>query len=110
MTGDASFQAYTFKNFDFIFEHLPYFRQQAKLFGPQSYGYRRLIEMRELDDCGSIGAALIKTYARKPDPKYKEGIELAASAHPHEAAAPAGRHAGAPPARCRPRSGSTTPT
>jgi rhamnogalacturonyl hydrolase YesR len=79
VTGDASFQAYTFKNFDFIFEHLPYFRQQAKLFGPQSYGYRRLIEMRELDDCGAIGAALIRTYARKPDPKFKEGIELAAN-------------------------------
>jgi unsaturated rhamnogalacturonyl hydrolase len=79
VTGDASFQAYTFKNFDFIFEHLPYFRQQAKLFGLQSYGYRRLIEMRELDDCGSIGAALIRTYAKKPDPKYKEGIELAAN-------------------------------
>jgi unsaturated rhamnogalacturonyl hydrolase len=79
VTGDASFQAYTFKNFDFIFDHLPYFRQQAKLFGPQSYGYRRLIEMRELDDCGSIGAALIRAYAKKPDPKYKEGIDLAAT-------------------------------
>ena len=79
VTGDASFQAYTFKNFDFIFEHLPYFRQQAKLFGPQSYGYRRLIDMRELDDCGAIGAALIEAHARKPDPRYKEGIDLAAA-------------------------------
>jgi unsaturated rhamnogalacturonyl hydrolase len=79
VTGDPSFQAYTFKNFDFIFDHLPYFRQQAKLFGPQSYGYRRLIEMRELDDCGAIGAALIKASAKKTAPKYQEGIELAAT-------------------------------
>ena len=34
VTGDPSFQDYTFKNFDFIFEHLPYFRQQAKAVRP----------------------------------------------------------------------------
>jgi rhamnogalacturonyl hydrolase YesR len=79
VTGDTTFQDYTFRNFDFIFQHLPYFRQQAEEFGPQSYGYRRLIEMRELDDCGAIGAALIKTYAKKPDPRYKAGIDLAAA-------------------------------
>ena len=33
--------------------------------------------MRELDHCGAIGAALIKLNARKPDPRYKEGIDLA---------------------------------
>ena len=79
VTGDTSFRDYAIKNFDFIFDHLAFFRQQAKEFGPQSYGYRRLIEMRELDDCGAIGAALIKTYATKPDPRYKEGIGLAAA-------------------------------
>jgi unsaturated rhamnogalacturonyl hydrolase len=79
VTGDATFQDYAFKNFDFIFEHLPYFRQQAKAFGPQNLGYGRLIDMRELDHCGAIGAALIKANARKPDPRYKEGIDLAAT-------------------------------
>ena len=80
VTGDPSYLDYAVKNFDFIFRHLPYFRAQAKAFGPQSYGYRRLIEMRELDDCGAIGAALVKLNAKKPDPRYKEGIDLA-SAH-----------------------------
>ena len=79
VTGDQTFQDYAVRNFNFIFEHLPYFRAQAKAFGLQSYGYRRLIEMRELDDCGAIGAALIRTYAKKPDPRYKEGIDLAAT-------------------------------
>jgi unsaturated rhamnogalacturonyl hydrolase len=79
VTGDTTFQDYTFKNFDFIFTHLPYFREQAKLFGPQSYGYGRLIDMRELDHCGAIGAALIKASAKRPDPRYKEGIDLAAA-------------------------------
>lgn len=76
VTGDRSFAAYTSRNFKFIFDHLDYFRRQAKEFGPQSAGYRRLIEMRELDDCGAIGAALVKANAVEPDPRYKEGIAL----------------------------------
>jgi unsaturated rhamnogalacturonyl hydrolase len=76
VTGDKTFAAYTFKNFDFIFDHLDYFRRQAKEFGPQAAGYRRLIEMRELDDCGAIGAALVKAYAVRQDARYKEGIAL----------------------------------
>lgn len=76
VTGDARFAAYTEKNFDFIFQHLPYFRAQAKEFGPQKNGYRRLIDMHELDDCGAIGAALVRAQARKKDPRYREGIDL----------------------------------
>jgi rhamnogalacturonyl hydrolase YesR len=77
VTGDARYQQYTLKNFDFVFDHLDYFRKQAAEFGAQPYGYRRLLEMRELDDCGAIGAALIKAYALKPDPRYRAGIDLA---------------------------------
>ncbi len=77
VTGDLRYQEYTFKNFDFIFEHLDYFKKQAAEFGPQPYGYRRLLNMRELDDCGAIGAALIKAYRKKPEARYKAGIELA---------------------------------
>ena len=76
----------------------------------RTYGYRRLIDMRELDDCGAIGAALIKANAKKPDPRYKEGIDLAADAHPDEAAAPARRHARAAAAGASSRSGSTMRT
>jgi unsaturated rhamnogalacturonyl hydrolase len=76
VTGDKSFEAYTDKNFKFIFDHLDLFQRQAKAFGPQPYGYRRLLEMRELDDCGAIGAALVKAYALKQDPRYREGIGL----------------------------------
>ncbi|MCC6131221.1 MAG: glycoside hydrolase family 88 protein [Acidobacteria bacterium] len=76
VTGDARFAAYTERNFDFIFQHLPYFRAQAKEFGPQKNGYRRLIDMHELDDCGAIGAALVRAQARKKDPRYREGIDL----------------------------------
>lgn len=76
VTGDARFAAYTEKNFDFIFKHLPYFRAQAKEFGPQKNGYRRLLDMHELDDCGAIGAALVRVQKKKKDPRYTEGIDL----------------------------------
>ncbi len=79
VTGDTTYQDYTFKNFDFIFSHLPYFKRQAAQFGPQSRGYGRLLDMRELDHCGAIGAALIKANATKPDERYREGIDLAAT-------------------------------
>ncbi len=76
VTGDVRYQQYTLRNFDFIFDHLEYFRRQAKEFGPQPAGSRRLMEMRELDDCGAIGAALVLAYAKKPDPRYREAIGL----------------------------------
>jgi rhamnogalacturonyl hydrolase YesR len=78
VTGDATYANYAFKNFDFIFDHLDYFREQARQFGPQAYGYRRLLDMRELDDCGAIGAALIKAYDKKKDPRYRATIDAIA--------------------------------
>ena len=42
-TGDRRYADYTLKNFDFIFDHLDYFRRQTAQFGAQPYGYRRLL-------------------------------------------------------------------
>ena len=64
VTGDRRYQDYALKNFDFIFDHLNYFRRQAQQFGLQPHGYRRLLAMHELDDCGAIGFALVKAYAQ----------------------------------------------
>jgi len=79
VTGDPSFQDYTYRNFDFIFEHLPYFKRQAHEFGPPYRGYARMLGMRELDHCGAIGAALVKAQAKRPHPGYQEGIDLTAA-------------------------------
>ena len=76
VTGDQRYKDYTLKNFDFIFGHLDYFRRQAAQFGPQPNGYRRLLNMHELDDCGAIGAALIKAYNHKKDPRYRTMIDV----------------------------------
>ena len=84
VTGDRRYQDYTLKNFDFIFDHLDYFRRQAQQFGPQPRGYRRLLAMKELDDCGAIGFALVKAYAKKQDPRYRETIDVAADFVSHK--------------------------
>jgi len=84
VTGDRSFEEYTRKNFAFIFDHLDFFRRQAAQFGPQAYGYRRLLDMHELDDCGAIGAALIKANARWKDPRYRPVIDLVADFVSHK--------------------------
>ena len=78
-TGDKRYEDYTLRTFDFIFEHEPYFRAQAKEFGPQRSGYGRLMEMHELDDCGAIGAALVKAYASKQDSHYRAAIDQVAA-------------------------------
>jgi rhamnogalacturonyl hydrolase YesR len=83
VTGDTSYRDYTLKNFDFIFDRQDYFRRQAAAFGPQPNGYRRLLHMAALDDCGAIGAALIEAYARKPDPRYRATIDAVADYMAH---------------------------
>ena len=83
VTGDPRYQQYTLRNFGFIFDHLDYFREQARQFGT-ARGLRRLLAMHELDDCGAIGAALIKAYARKQDPRYRAAIDLSADFISHK--------------------------
>jgi unsaturated rhamnogalacturonyl hydrolase len=75
VTGDSSFIKYAIKNYDFIFDHLPYFQKQTEKFGPKSYGYGKMIRMFSLDHCGSIGAALIKTYLYHKDSRYRSWID-----------------------------------
>jgi rhamnogalacturonyl hydrolase YesR len=84
VTGDSRYQEYTLKNFDFIFDHLDYFRKQAAEFGQPAHGFSGLLNMHALDDCGAIGAALIKAYAKKQDPRYRAAIDAIADYIAHK--------------------------
>jgi unsaturated rhamnogalacturonyl hydrolase len=77
-TGDASYREYNIRFYDFVFDHLPYFRKNAALYGPRASGWRSIIYMGALDDCGSIGAALIKTCRFHPDARYRAMIDTVA--------------------------------
>jgi unsaturated rhamnogalacturonyl hydrolase len=75
VTGDSSFVKYAIRNYNFIFDNLPYFQMQVQQYKPKSYGYGKMIRMASLDHCGSIGAALIKTYFKNKDPRYRAWID-----------------------------------
>jgi len=69
--GDSYFR-HNREYFDFIVDSLPYLRKQQ-----DAFGYRekiptldRILNFHALDDCGSIGAALIKTYLATKNERY----------------------------------------
>ncbi|WP_018471834.1 glycoside hydrolase family 88/105 protein [Echinicola pacifica] len=68
--GDPVFMANNRKYYDWIVEVLPYFQQHAEQYGPQSGALRELTNTHALDHCGSIGAAMIKTYLKVKNEDY----------------------------------------
>ncbi len=65
VTGDEKYASYTFDRLKMIGESYPYFKKIQDETG--SSGLRSLITPRWLDDCGSMGAAMIKASLANPD-------------------------------------------
>ena len=62
VTGDETFFANNIRFYDFVLEHLPYFQENAGDIDREKIGnWGRILNFHALDDCGSIGAAMIKT-------------------------------------------------
>ena len=70
LTGDESYFANNPKFYDFVIRNLPYFRKNNLT------GWREITRMEALDHCGSIGAAMIKTYMKTRNPAYLELIGI----------------------------------
>ncbi|HOI28518.1 MAG TPA: glycoside hydrolase family 88 protein [Melioribacteraceae bacterium] len=79
VTGDKSYLDYAIKNYNFVFDHLPYFRKIDKKFRARKEQFGQMMHMAALDHCGSIGAALIKTYGKNPDQRYRDMIDTVAN-------------------------------
>ncbi len=79
VTGDKSFVDYAIKSYDFIFDSLPYFIKIDKKYGAKKEQYSQLMHMAALDHCGSIGAALIRTYEKNKDKRYRDMIDTVAN-------------------------------
>ena len=70
ITGDRTYSEYPEKCFRFYLENLAYFKKVDSSFGGRSNSYRPLLHTKTLDDCGSIGAALIKIYKSDREKRY----------------------------------------
>lgn len=71
VTGDTLF-FYNNKNFfNLVVKTLPYFIKNREEFGEEAQGgWGRTPNFHALDDCGSIGAAMIKTYLKYKNDDY----------------------------------------
>ena len=72
--GDKQFYNNNELFFDFVLKTLPYFRKNQAQFGKSTNGWSAILEMDALDDCGSIAAAMIKTYRKNGNKAYLEII------------------------------------
>ena len=79
VTGDPAFFANNTRFYDYVIETLPYFQKNREKFGDEaSNGWGRIPNFHALDDCGSISAAMIKTYLKDKNDDYLELINLTA--------------------------------
>jgi len=79
VTGDPAFFANNTRFYDLVIETLPYFRENREKFGKEARsGWGRTPNFHALDDCGSIGAAMIKTYLKDKNDDYLELINITA--------------------------------
>ena len=78
-TGDERFFANNSKFYDFVLTHLPYFQENREKIDNEKIGrWGRILDFHALDDCGSMGAALIKTYLKEKNEAYMPLIEQTA--------------------------------
>ena len=79
ITGDPEFFANNTRYFDLVIKTLPYFTKNREKFGSEARGgWGRTPNFEALDDCGSIGAAMIKTYLKNKNDAYLELINTIA--------------------------------
>ena len=76
VTGDQRFFANNEKFFAFEEKSLPYLRRNVAQFGKAGNGGWSLLDIGALDDCGAIGASLIKTYLKDKNKSHLETIKV----------------------------------
>ncbi|MFG6686473.1 glycoside hydrolase family 105 protein [Mariniflexile sp. HNIBRBA6329] len=79
VTGDKAFFANNIKFFDYIVKNLPYFQKNSDKIKKEKIGsWGRILKFHALDDCGSMGASLIKTYLKTKNEEYLQLINQTA--------------------------------
>lgn len=78
-TGDEAFFKNNTKFYNFVLERLPYFDENIKTNRGNKIGnWGRILKFHALDDCGSIGAAMIKTFLIDKNDAYLKLINQTA--------------------------------
>jgi unsaturated rhamnogalacturonyl hydrolase len=78
-SGDEKYKNFVLSNYEFAFDNVDFFKKHYK--GKRNkwnYPYGQMFIIKELDDCGAIGAGLIETYHLDPQKRYMEHIEISA--------------------------------
>lgn len=70
VTGDESFFADNTKFYNFVVDNLPRFQRDSARYEKGVGPWGRILHFEALDDCGSIGTAMIKTYLKNNNSKY----------------------------------------
>jgi unsaturated rhamnogalacturonyl hydrolase len=79
VTGDKTYFANNIKFFDFVGNNLPYFQSNSAKMKSSTIGnWGNILQFHALDDCGSISAAMIKTYLKNKNESYLPIINRAA--------------------------------
>lgn len=79
VTGDPAFFDNNTEFYDLVIKTLPYFMKNREAFGTEARaGWGRTPYFHALDDCGSIGAAMIKTYLKDQNEDYLDLINTTA--------------------------------
>ena len=79
VTGDTAFFADNTKFYNFVVNNLPYLQKNLGKSAEQKIGpWGRILHFEALDDCGSIGAAMIKTYQKDKNKAYLDIINRTA--------------------------------
>jgi unsaturated rhamnogalacturonyl hydrolase len=75
---DSAYINFTSKNIAFSFDNYKYFEKNYKGEGKWNYPFGQRFILKELDDCGAMGASVIEVYKSDPQERYKNYIELSA--------------------------------
>lgn len=73
-TGNKKYYEFGDKAIKFFIYNLPYFKNIDSRFGELNNSYKSVLHTSSLDDCGSMGAALIRYYKINNDPRLREII------------------------------------
>jgi len=76
-TGIGRYQNYTRKNFEFFFKDYEYLKSKYEGKDQWSFPLAQGINIKELDDCGAMGASLLELYITDKKSEYKTYIDAA---------------------------------